>query len=293
MERTLTLESPAKINLFLEVLAKRPDGYHEIDTLFQTVSLADTLDVEVVPGRPGIEVAADDPSLPRDEENLAGRAARALLDEAGRADVGVRVWIAKRIPAGAGLGGGSGDAATVLVALARLLDLGWGAARLEEIGARVGSDVPFLVRGGTARGRGRGERLTRLPPLEATPILLAKPPVSVSTRWAYNNLRRGLTPRKPFPKIAAADASLRVSELTGSMWNAFVGPVSDVHPSVREALGAMLGRGALAASLTGTGPTTFGIFPDESTLGDAERDLRSKSFWIARVVPIGERPLRS
>jgi len=293
VERALTLESPAKINLFLEVLERRSDGYHEIDTLFQTVSLSDTLEVEVAPGRPGIEVAADDPSLPRDEENLAGRAARALLDEAGRPDVGVRVRIAKRIPVGAGLGGGSGDAATVLVALARLLDLGWGAGRLEEIGARVGSDVPFLVRGGSARGRGRGERLTRLPPLEAAPILLAKPPVSVSTRWAYDNLRTGLTPRKPFPKIAAADASLRVSELVGSMWNAFVEPVADVHPSVREVLGAMLGRGALAASLTGTGPTVFGIFADESTLGDAERDLRSKSFWSARVVPTGERPLRS
>jgi 4-diphosphocytidyl-2-C-methyl-D-erythritol kinase len=290
VERALALESPAKINLFLEVLDRRPDGYHEIDTLFQTVSLADRVEVEVTPGRPGIAVATDDPALPRDEENLAGRAARALLDEAGRADIGVRVRIAKRIPSGAGLGGGSGDAATVLVALDRLLELAWGADRLEAIGARIGSDVPFLVRGGTARGRGRGEILSRLPPLEAAPILLAKPPVSVSTGWAYANLRRRLTPRKPFPKIAAADASLRVSELKDSMWNAFVESVASVHPSVREARETMLGRGALAASLTGTGPTVFGIFPDESTLGDAERELASRAYWSARVVPVGERP---
>ena len=293
MERALSLESPAKINLFLEVLERRPDGYHEIDTLFQTVSLADTVEVTAAPGGSGIEVATDDASLPRDEENLAGRAARALLVEAGRGDVGVRVRIAKRIPSGAGLGGGSGDAATVLVALDRLLALGWGAERLEAIGARIGSDVPFLVRGGTARGQGRGERLTRLSPLERVPILLAKPPISVSTRWAYDNLRTRLTARRPFPKIAVADASLRVSELEGSVWNAFAEPVASVHPSVGEARDMMLGRGALAASLTGTGPTVFGLFPDESTLGDAERDLTSRAYWSARVVPVGERPLGS
>ena len=147
----------AKINLSLKVLERREDGYHDIETLFQTVSVADTITVRVDDGGRGIEVTSDDPSLPAGDENLAGRAARALLDEKKIADSAprIRICIRKRIPVGAGLGGGSGDAATTLVALNRLLDLRLSAERLESIGATVGSDVPFLVRGGAAIGRGR------------------------------------------------------------------------------------------------------------------------------------------
>jgi 4-diphosphocytidyl-2-C-methyl-D-erythritol kinase len=291
MEREIALESPAKINLFLEVLGIREDGFHEIDTLFQTVSLSDTVVVALAGGAPGVAVESDDPGLPRGEENLAGRAARALLDAAGRSDVGVRIRITKRIPAAAGLGGGSGDAATTLVALNRLLGLAWSAERLEEIGAAVGSDVPFLVRGGAARGQGRGERLTRLPSLEPVTILLAKPQVSVSTKWAYDNLRTRLTPQRPFPNMTATDTHLSVTRARDVVWNAFEDLMMVFHPSVRVARDTMAAAGAVAASMTGTGPTVFGLFPDERGLVRAEGELRSRGFWNARVVPVGERPL--
>lgn len=288
---SVTLPSPAKINLFLDVLERRPDGYHEIDTIFQTVSLADAVTVALADDGSGIAVETDDPGLPRDEENLAGLAARRLLTAAGREEVGVRVRIAKRIPAGAGLGGGSGDAATVLVALNRLLGLGWESWRLEAVGLGVGSDVPFLVRGGAARGRGRGERLTRLPPLERVPILLAKPQISVSTRWAYDNLRTRLTAKRVLPNIAPTGANLLVTDIRESIWNVFDALASSVYPDVRVAREAMVAAGALSASLSGTGPTVFGLFRDEVTLEKAERELQSKAFWSARVVPVGERPL--
>jgi len=291
--RAITIESPAKINLLLDVLGRRADGYHDIRTIFQTVSLCDSVTVSLE--GEGIGVASDDPALPAGEENLAGRAARALLDAAGRGakGVGVRVQIVKRIPVGAGLGGGSGNAAATLVALDRLLGLGWGAARLEEIGAAVGSDVPFLVRGGAALGEGRGERLTRLPNLEPIPILLAKPPLSVSTRWAYDNLAELLTRSGDFPTLAAADAPMRVEALAPLARNDFEGLVMGAHPPVREARDAMLTGGAVVALMTGTGPTVFGLFTDEAKLRRTDHALRTNGFWSARVLPRRERPLRA
>lgn len=293
MARAARIDCPAKINLFLEVLGRRPDGYHDIETIFQTVSLADTVTV-ALEGE-GIEVTSDDPALPAGEGNLAGRAARALLEAARAAPAprlprGVRIRIAKRIPVGAGLGGGSADAAGTLVALAGLLGLGWGADRLEEVGASVGSDVPFLVRGGTALGEGRGERLTRLPPLEPVPILLAKPPVTVATRWAYDNLRRNLTRRIPLPTIAPREGVLGTETVSASVWNAFEDLVMGAYPAVREARDRMLAAGATCALMTGTGPTVFGLFADAAKLSIAESGLASNGFWCARVLPVGERP---
>jgi 4-diphosphocytidyl-2-C-methyl-D-erythritol kinase len=289
--RETAVECPAKINLFLDVLGRRPDGYHDIATLFQTVSLCDT--VVVALAGEAIAVESDDPALPADGENLAGRAARALLDEAGRgaARTGVRVRIAKRIPVGAGLGGGSADAAGVLVALERLLALGWPAERLEAVAAGVGSDVPFLVRGGTALGAGRGERLTRLPAIDPIPILLAKPQVAVPTRWAYDNLRGSLTHSNRVPTIAGARGGLTLDALVPLVWNAFEPLITQSHPSVRAVRDTMMAAGARAAGLSGTGPTVFGLFPDEAKLRSAQGDLESNGYWSARVSPVGERPL--
>lgn len=295
MEREITLPSPAKINLYLAVLGRRPDGYHDIETLFQTVSLSDTLTVRVDERGGGIEVASDDASLPAGEGNLAGRAARALLDAekiAGSAP-GIRIHIQKRIPVGAGLGGGSGDAATTLVALNRLLDLRLSAERLESIGASVGSDVPFLIRGGAAIGRGRGEILTRLPSLEPVELLLAKPDVSVSTRWAYENLGETLTRSGALSIVAPRCGNMRVGDLVASLWNAFEDAVTRRHPEVREIRNAMLAGGASGALMSGTGPTVVGIFTDSAKLRDTESSLGSLSCWFERAVPIGERSIEA
>ncbi len=293
MEREITLPSPAKINLYLAVLGRCPDGYHDIETLFQTVSLADTVTVCVDDSGRGVEVTSDDASLPAGEANLAGRAVRALLDEEKIADsaFGIRICIQKRIPVGAGLGGGSGDAATTLVALNRLLNLRLSAERLESIGATVGSDVPFLVRGGAAIGRGRGEILTRVPSLEPVNLLLAKPQVSVSTRWAYENLGQTLTRPGALSIVAARCGNLNVGDLGASLWNAFEDAVTRRHPEVREIRDAMIAGGASGALMSGTGPTVVGIFTEVAKLRDTESSLRSLSCWYERATPVGERDI--
>jgi len=295
MEREITLPSPAKINLYLDVLERRPDGYHDLETLFQTVSLCDTITVRVDDSGRGIEVSSDDASLPDGEENLAGRAARALLDEkkVASSGLGIRIDIRKRIPVGAGLGGGSGDAATTLVALNRLLRLELSAERLEAIGATVGSDVPFLVRGGAAIGRGRGEILTRVPCLEPVDLLLAKPDVSVSTRWAYENLGPSLTRRGPLSIVGPRCGNLKVEDLVASLWNAFEDAVTRRHPEVREIRDAMIAGGASGALMSGTGPTVVGIFTDSAKLRDTESSLRSLSCWFERALPVGARDIEA
>lgn len=293
MERGITLPSPAKINLYLAVLGRRPDGYHDIETLFQTVSVSDSITVRIDGSRGGIEVDSDDPSLPAGEENLAGRAARALLAEnnLSGSGLGIRIYVRKRIPVGAGLGGGSGDAATTLVALNRLLDLGLSPERLEAIGADVGSDVPFLVRGGAAIGRGRGEILTRVPCLEPVELLLAKPEVSVSTRWAYENLGSALTARGALPIVVPRYENLKVGDLVASLWNAFEDAVTRRHPEVRTIRDAMISGGAAGVVMSGTGPTVVGIFTDSAKLRDTESSLGSLSCWLERARPVDERAL--
>jgi 4-diphosphocytidyl-2-C-methyl-D-erythritol kinase len=305
MKREMTLESPAKVNLYLAVLGRRDDGYHDIETLFQTVSLADTITVRVDDSGGGkIRVRSSDAGLPADEENLAGRAARAMLDEAARtrgagapagaastgvARAGIDIAIEKRIPVGAGLGGGSGDAATVLVALNALLDLHLAAERLEQIGATIGSDVPFLVRGGTAIGRGRGETLERCPPLAPVEILLAKPDVSVSTRWAYETLGAPLTAVQTLSIVGSRRGALEIREVLGSLWNAFEDAVTRRHPIIREIRETMVATGALGVLMTGTGPTVVGLYAEPAQLRETESSLRSRSIWVARATPVGER----
>jgi 4-diphosphocytidyl-2-C-methyl-D-erythritol kinase len=290
VDRRIVLSSPAKINLHLAVLGRRADGYHDIETHFQTVSLADTVAIALAPAAAGITVTTSDPALPRDEENLAGRAARALLDAAGLAgSTGVAIHVDKRIPAGAGLGGGSGDAATVFVGLNELLDLRWGAARLETLAARVGSDVPFLVRGGAAIGRGRGEILTPLPPLDPIEIVLAKPDVSVSTAWAYAELSRSLTAQNRASIVAHTGGAVTLNSVLRGLWNAFEPIVMRHHPQVREIRDRMLAAGALGALMTGSGPTVFGLFADSSKRRDSESSLRSCSNWSECVVPVAGR----
>ncbi|MFO7639207.1 MAG: 4-(cytidine 5'-diphospho)-2-C-methyl-D-erythritol kinase [bacterium] len=266
----LTLTARAKVNLGLWVGPSRPDGFHGIVTIIAPIALADTVAVRLAAR--GIEVRTDDPSLPADEENLAGRAARAFLQATGRSG-GCRVTIRKRIPVGAGLGGGSADAAAVLNGMNRLCGGPLSPLELRRVGAGVGSDVPALLAGRPCVARGRGElvRTIRLPRLR---LLLYLPGFPVSTAWAYrrlDQLRRrepGLTAPPLSPKILAL--RLRRQEPAGAarlFVNSFEPAVFRRYPVLGRARSALLRCGCVAAALSGSGSTVFGVVTEKSARG--------------------------
>ena len=268
--------APAKINLALRVLRKRPDGYHDIDTLFQAIDLSDEVEVELgAEGAPiELEVVGGSDLGPA-ERNLAHRAASAYLAAAG-SDVGVRIRLVKRIPVGAGLGGGSSDAAAVLRCLAALVG-GVGADKVREMGANLGSDVPFFLGvSPMARGRGRGELLQALEPLPAADLVIVSPPVHVSTADAY----RALSPR--LGEGASAKRELRLpvwSDAPEVAVNDFQPVISEAHPEVARALAALRAAGARLALMTGSGSACFGLFADNSEAEAGAARLAGETGW--------------
>lgn len=263
----LTIAAPAKINLYLKVLGRRPDGYHELESVMQKVTLADGL--SFLPQTEGIALACSDPDLPADEDNLVWRAARLFLDFTG-ATGGVRIRLEKRIPVAAGLGGGSSDAAAVLVALNRLFGSGLSEEQLADLGLRLGADVPFFVRSASAAlARGIGERLTPVAGLTSGHLLLVNPGFAVSTRWVYENLAltSGGNPYILAPESGAltngnsGPASLDFHVAPGPC---FVNDLETVtigrHPVIGEIKQSLLDFGARVALMSGSGPTVFGYF---------------------------------
>jgi 4-diphosphocytidyl-2-C-methyl-D-erythritol kinase len=254
----LIAQCPAKVNLTLRVLGRRPDGYHELRTVFQAVDLWDTLEAEA--GR-GLRLRCDPPGIAEGGTNLVLRAASALREAAGRPDLGASLVLRKRIPVGGGMGGGSSDAAGALLLLCRLWGVTLPGERIRALAARLGSDVPFFLQGGTALGRGRGEDLVPLPFAGPRPILLGIPPFGTSTAAVYAALTAG-----------GADVSLR--RLSAGNWRKdkeFSAPCNDLEATVRARwpeLGkfrdALAEEGALQASVAGSGSTVFGVFGDEA-----------------------------
>jgi len=254
----LVAEAFAKVNRSLVVLGKRPDGFHELDTVFQAVSLADRLSFEE---SSALTLAVDDPSVPAGAENLVLRAARALAEAAG---VKARAAIAleKRIPAGGGLGGGSADAAVTLLGLSALWELELPLERLAEVGAALGSDVPFFLHGGTARGTGRGERIAPLPDLPPRGVVLVMPPFPAATPEVFRRLGAPAWDGRPAPEIAAVPDRNDLEAAAEELFPAL--------RAVREALGA---TGATQARLSGSGSTVFGLYPDLAAATEAARLL--------------------
>lgn len=271
--------APAKVNLFLRVLGKRGDGFHEIRTVFQAIELTDGVVVE----RRGRGVALDvrGAELGPERENLAYRAAEAFLEDTGDA-TGVRIELVKRIPAGAGLGGGSSDAAAVLRCLAATTSSPPSRADLVRMGAALGSDVPFfLTPGPLARAEGRGEVLTSLPPLPEADLVVALPPVHVETAAAYSALGREVSGTDDLAAVenASSDVPRQWADVTSWMANDFEPPVAARHEEVRRSLTALRSAGARAALLSGSGGAAFGIF---GTRDEAERvasDLTRRLGW--------------
>ncbi len=269
----LSLRAPAKINLCLSVLGKRPDGYHEVEMLMQAVGLYDEVTVRL--SDRGISVRCDSDAIPGGEGNIAYRAAREMQDLSGRTP-GIAIEIKKNIPVAAGLGGGSSDAAAVLVACNRLLGTGLTRERLAEIGTRLGMDVPFFLYGPTALARGRGEVLTTVPSPPKFWVLLVNPGFETPTAWVYKNLSFGLTKKGDCTNIAG----LKVSQIAGSLHNDLETVTASAHREIGEMERALLDAGALGVLMSGSGPTVFGIFEAETACREAVGKLQTKGWRL-------------
>jgi 4-diphosphocytidyl-2-C-methyl-D-erythritol kinase len=276
MPERLRLRSLAKINLDLRVLHKRPDGFHELRTIFQTISLADTIEVEYQAGRTEIELQCN-LNIPG---NLVERAADSVM-RAARATGRIKFRLIKRIPLGAGLGGGSSNAAAVLLALPKLLKKSLSVDKMIELGTELGSDVPFFLLGGTAVGVGRGTELYPLPDVPASPGLLITSEIHSSTAAAYQALKRKVLPA-PTPDIINKFQVVTWNMGHHSCWeNDFEMVVFEQHPQLKSMKGKLLKLGAWRAMMTGSGSALFGLF--------ANRELRDRAAGSFRQELPGNR----
>lgn len=259
----LSIEARAKINLTLDILGKRSDGYHEVEMVMQAIALSDTLKFRETPVGAGVQLACDLPGLPGAERNLAYRAAKLVL-ERFHIRQGVAIELKKRIPIAAGLAGGSTDAAAAIIALNDLFKLGLDADALCALGAEIGSDVAFCVRGGTMLAKGRGELLSPLPAMRQCWAILAKPQVRVSTAWAYQNYRPENVKQRP--NTARIITYLENGDFEGigkSLCNVLESVTIHRHPEIAALKRQMREHGASASLMSGSGPTVFGLTPDE------------------------------
>jgi 4-diphosphocytidyl-2-C-methyl-D-erythritol kinase len=274
--KSLHLESPAKINLRLEIFKKRKDGYHELRTILQKIDLHDTIHF-TLKGEKGIAISADQPDLPIGESNLVYPAAQSMLKKADYPG-GVHIRIEKRIPLGAGLGGGSSNAATTLKALNQLLKMDFPKKELMKMGLRIGVDVPFFFLERAAIGSGIGERLKEIE-LPALWYILIYPNFQVSTHWAYQNFV--LTKRRFHSNL---QGFLRTSNgISHILWNDLEEAVSRKYPEIAIMKKILLDAGALGALMTGSGPTVFGVFPEEKGALEAYRKVKRRVLrerWV-------------
>jgi len=284
--RELALRTSAKVNLALEVLGKREDGYHEIATVLQAVDLFDRLKVEVADT---LSLHTDDPALPTDDGNLVMRAAR-LLQKAAGVDAGARIRLTKRIPVAAGLGGGSSDAAATLWGLNRLWKLRWPVARLQELAVELGMDVPFFLGSGRAMATGRGERLTPLPSGGGYALVLVNPRVALSTREVYGRVPAGWRAEPTgTERVVEALRTRNVGKVAAALTNNLERVVEPVMPVVARMKAALLAAGALAAIMSGSGPTVFGL----ARSLDHARQIRtrvSRAGWACWAVRTNSGP---
>ncbi len=276
-----TVQSPAKINLILKVLRRREDGYHDIASLMQKVSLSD--EMKFTPSRQGIGLTCPGSDLPTDEGNLVVRATRALFTEAGFAG-GVEIALRKRIPTAAGLGGGSSNAATTLTVLNDLFRFGFDRERLIRIGARLGADVPFFIYGSTAWAFGIGDLLEPAVIPSGMWLVLVNPGFEVPTKWVYQSLNLPLTNTAVKYSIPSFSG---VRDLAAAMSNDLEKVTVRQHPVLAELKGFLLRQGAIGSLMSGSGPTVFGLFDNEPDAIKAEGALRtSYAYAVFRAQTI-------
>ena len=263
------------------MLGRRAEGYHEVDTVLQTVSLHDTITFEATENS-DIRLWCDDRSIPTDESNLVWRAAAALRDRYSVRQ-GVKIRLEKRIPNEAGLGGGSSDAAVTLIALARLWEIELSADGLLEIAENLGSDVPFFLHGGTARATGRGNVIEPLNDLPETYVLIIKPNASIATAKAYRMLNRAALTTSDSKPILFRSQPSDVSDFSdqNALHNDFEPVVFQLEPEIERAKNALLKAGARAAMLSGSGSAVFGIFENQDAQERAIQAIELEAGWRA------------
>jgi 4-diphosphocytidyl-2-C-methyl-D-erythritol kinase len=275
---TVHLKAPAKVNFRLDVLGKRPDGYHDVRMVMQRIDLCDDITIALT-GTPGIRVICGKAGVPDGPGNIAWRAADALLGLAADKP-GLDITIAKRIPVAAGLGGGSSDAAAVLMGVNELLGLGFSAARLMEIGVGLGADVPFFVFKKPALAEGVGERLAPLEAIPAVWLVLVNPNVPVSTAWAYQNLQ--LTNRHTGDMIPRFYGT--VADLCAILANDLETVTITRFPVIREIKDRLVACGARGTLMSGSGPTVFGVFDEEAAARRCAAELGREAAWFVIAV---------
>jgi 4-diphosphocytidyl-2-C-methyl-D-erythritol kinase len=276
----LTLRAPAKINLNLRVVGRRPDGFHDIESVVQSVTLHDTLEIAIEGTGLGLEV--DDPAVPAGAGNLVHRAAERLLDGAAGKPPGIRMWLTKRIPAGAGLGGGSSDAAAALVGIDRLLGLGLPAAALAAHAAALGSDVPYFLTGGTAFLTGRGIEVEPMADAPPADVLIVDPGVPVSTAAVYAQVQEPLT-LAPKPASMSGFGRIPVDLVSWVRAGNDLEPhAARFCPDIVRIRSMLAGAGALAAAMTGSGSAVFGLFASADAAAGAARRAEAVGFRTYR-----------
>jgi 4-diphosphocytidyl-2-C-methyl-D-erythritol kinase len=283
MKKMVILQAPAKINIGLWVKERRPDGFHELESLMQNISLADTVTIRQV-REPGIQISCDHPEVPPGEDNLAYRAALLVMDHFA-IEGGVQIHIEKRIPVAAGLAGGSSDAAAVLEGVCRVFDKGTPVSDLMNLAAKLGSDIPFMLKGGTAHASGRGEILNSLdsprPPLIV--LLAMSKTARVSTKWAYQQYVPGDNPRKAadFREIYPAYRHGDMNALRRCCFNDLESVVFDQFPELAETKARMcteVPEGMVLMS--GSGPSLFGLYTDKRAASRAASVVDPASFDV-------------
>ena len=270
--KEVCVRAPAKVNLILRILDRLPTGYHQIWSIMQTVDLADRLTIRIVPSTTVITLQCQHSTVPRDRTNLVYKAAELVLNQAG-SSVGLDIELEKHIPMAAGMGGGSSDAAATIFGLVRLLDLDWSLSDMAQIGAQLGSDVPFFFSAPCALVRGWGQEVLPLSTAGERWIVLVHPGFPIETKWAYDRLastRKQVFPiGEPLNKIEVAQA-ISWDRLTGLMENDFETAIFPVFPELEKIKEEFMAAGAQAALLSGSGATMFGVFSDESAAFQAK-----------------------
>ena len=281
----MQLRAMAKINLGLDVVRKREDGYHEVRMIMQTIRMFDRVTVYRIP-EPEIRISSNLHFLPVNENNIAYKAARMML-ESQPVRGGVSISLQKRIPVAAGMAGGSADAAAVLYAMNRIFYMGYTLEELMDFGLRLGADVPYCLMRGTALAEGIGEKLTKLSPMPHCHIVVAKPPINVSTKMVYESLDAGAITKHPdIDAIIEAINEGDVKKVAERMGNVLEDVTVPMYPVIAKIKNDMISQGAYNAMMSGSGPTVFGIFPDEQTALKCKEYLKAQED--ARQVYITE-----
>ena len=273
----ISLKALAKINLGLDVVRRREDGYHEVRMVMQTIHLFDRLNIEKTK-KAGISIKTNLFFLPVNENNLIYKAGKLLMDEFNITE-GVSVELDKRIPVAAGMAGGSTDAAAMLYGMNKIFDLGLSMQELKDRGVKIGADVPYCLMRGTALAEGIGEKLKSLPPMIKCPVLIAKPQISVSTKFVYENLR--LDENTVHPDIDALIQDIKnkdLHEVCNHMGNVLETVTIPNYPIIDEIKKKMMNSGAIGAMMSGSGPTVFGLFEDEETAKKAYKEMKKSEL---------------